>query len=67
MCYNRGEWINKHEYGKGWYYNEFYDDDLDLEITDEGSCSGESEAESHSDSVPHEMSFAKEKNVLVSL
>ena len=47
--------------------NEYYDDDLDLVTTDEGSCSGESKAESHNDSVPHKMFFAKEKHILVSL
>ena len=51
--YNQGKWINEHEYGKGWYYNEYYDDDLDLVTTDESSCSGELEAESHIDSVTH--------------
>ena len=36
--YNQGKWINEHEYGKGWYYNEYYNDDLDLVTTDESSC-----------------------------
>ena len=40
------KWINEHEYGKGWYYNEYYNGDLDLVITDESSSSGESGAES---------------------
>ena len=60
MNYNQGKWINEHEYGKGWYYNEYYNDDLDLVTTDDGFCIGESGAESHNDSVPHEMLFAKE-------
>ena len=29
--YYQGKWINEHEYGKGQYYNEYYDDDLDLD------------------------------------
>ena len=45
--YNQGKWINGHKDGKGRYYNEYYDDDFDYVITDESSCSGESEAESH--------------------
>ena len=49
--YNEGKWINEHGYGKGQYYNEYYDDELDLVTTDESSCS---EAESHNDSVPHD-------------
>ena len=65
--YNQGKCINEHEYGKGRYYNEYYDDDLDLVTTDENCCSGESEAESHNISVPHERFFGKEKNILVSL
>ena len=48
------------------YYNEYYDDDLDLVTTGERPCSGELEAESHNGSVPHEMFSAKEKNILVS-
>ena len=36
--YNQEKWINEHEYGKGWYYNEYYNDDLDLVTTDESSC-----------------------------
>ena len=36
--YNQGKWINEHECGKGWYYNEYYNDDLDLVTTDESSC-----------------------------
>ena len=35
--------------------------------TDESSFSGELEAKSHNDFVPHEMFFAKEKHILVSL
>ena len=48
-------------------YNEYNDDDLDLVTTNKSSCSGESEVESHNDSVPHEMFFGKEKNILASL
>ena len=51
---------------KGWYYDEYYDDDLYLVTTDENVCS-ESEPESNNDSVPHEMFFEKEKNILASL
>ena len=40
------EMNNEHEYEKGQYYNECYDDDLDLVTTDESSYSGESEADS---------------------
>ena len=29
--YYRGKWINEHEYGKGPYYNEYCDNDLDLD------------------------------------
>ena len=36
--YNQGRWLNEHEYGKGWYYNAYYNDDLDLVTTDESSC-----------------------------
>ena len=67
LCYNQGKWINEHEYGKRPYYNEYYNDGLDLVATDESSCSGESEGESHNDFVLHEMFFAKEKNILVFL
>ena len=35
--YNQGKWINEHEYGKGRYYNEYCDDDLDLVTNDESS------------------------------
>ena len=56
---------HEHEYGKGQHYNEYYNDDLGLVKTDGNSCS-ESEAESHKDSVPHKMFFAKVKNILVS-
>ena len=65
--YNQEKWIYELEYGKGRYYNEFYDDDLDLVTTDESSCSGELEAESHKDSVPQEIFFAKEESILVFL
>ena len=44
--YNQGKWINEHQYGKGWCYNEYYNDNLDLVITEKSSCGGESEAES---------------------
>ena len=37
--YNQGKWINEHEYGKGRYCNEYYDDDLDLVTTYESSFS----------------------------
>ena len=37
------------------YYNEYYDDDLDLVTTDKSSCSAEFEAESHNDSVLHDI------------
>ena len=30
----QGKWINEHEYGKGRYYNEYYDNDLDLNDDD---------------------------------
>ena len=49
--YNQGKWINEHEYGKNRYYNEYYDDDLDLVTTDESSCIGKSEVGSHNDFV----------------
>ena len=48
--------INKNECGNGRYYNEYYDDDLDLLTTDESS-GGEPEAESHNDHVPHEIIY----------
>ena len=73
MYYNQGKWINKHEYGKWCYYNEYYDDELDLVTTDslvQSCCNGESEAESHNDPIPHEMFFfffQKKKNILVYL
>ena len=53
--YNDGKWINEHEFGKVGYYNEYYDDDLDLVATDKSSCSAEFEAESHNDSVLHDI------------
>ena len=31
--YSRGKWISEDEYGKGWCYNEYYDDDFDLIAT----------------------------------
>ena len=61
LYYNQGKWINEHEYGKVRYYSEYYNDDLDLVTTGESSCSGESEAASHNDSVPHKTFFGKEK------
>ena len=49
------------------YYQEYYKDDFDLVTTGQSSCSGESEAESHNESIPHEMFFWKRrKNILVS-
>ena len=47
--------------GKGQYYNECDNADFDLVTTDESSCSGEWEAESHNDSTPHEIFFCKRK------
>ena len=32
--YYQGIWINKREYGKGRYYNEYYDNDLELDDND---------------------------------
>ena len=32
--YYQGKWINEYEYGKGRYYNEYYDDDFDLDCDD---------------------------------
>ena len=32
-CY-QGKLINRHKYKKGQYYNEYYDDDLDLDDND---------------------------------
>ena len=52
--YKQGQWISEYEDGKGQHYNEYCDDDLDLVTTDESSCSGELEAQSHTDSVPHD-------------
>ena len=43
------------------YYQEYYNDDFDLVTTGQSSCSGESEAESHNESVPHEMFFGREE------
>ena len=48
LYYNQGKWINKHEYGKGRYYNEYYDNDPDLVKTDKRSCS-RLESGSHND------------------
>ena len=42
-------------------YNQYYDDNLNLVTTDESSSSSELEAESHNDSVPHEMFFQNKK------
>ena len=33
--YSYWKQISEHEYGKGRYYNEYYNDDLDLVITDD--------------------------------
>ena len=57
--YKQGQWISEYEDGKGQHYNEYCDDDLDLVTTDESSCSGELEAQSHNDSVPHDSILAK--------
>ena len=65
LYYNQRKWINGHKHGKGQYCNEYYHDDLDLVTFEKTSCSGESEAESHNGSVPHEMFFAKEKHILL--
>ena len=54
-----GKWINEHEYGKGRYYNKYYDVDLDLVTSHKSSCVGESEAESHNDSALHDWFLAK--------
>ena len=40
--YNQVYWINKNEYRKGRYSNEYYDNDLDLVTADGSSSSGES-------------------------
>ena len=56
MYYNQGKWVSENEYWKGQYYNEYYDDDIDLTTADESS-GGESEAEPHNDSVPHEILY----------
>ena len=32
--YHQGKWINVHEYRKGQYYNEYYDDILELDGDD---------------------------------
>ena len=50
------KWINENEPGKEWYYTECYDDYLDLITTDESS-GGKSEAESHNDYAPHEITY----------
>ena len=54
--YNQGKWINENEYGKRWYYNECYDDDLDL-ITTGKRSGGELEVESHNVSATHEIIY----------
>ena len=51
LYYNQGKWIKENEYGKVWYHNEYYSDDIDLVTTDKSSCSGELKAESQNDSV----------------
>ena len=38
LYYNQGKWINGHKYRKGQYYNECYDDDLNLETTGKSFC-----------------------------
>ena len=60
--YNQGKCINKHEYGKGRYYNEYYDYDLDLVTTDENCCSGESEL-SHITSLYRMKGFLEKKKI----
>ena len=50
------KWTNENEHGKEWYYTECYDDYLDLITTDESS-GGKSEAESHNDYAPHEITY----------
>ena len=50
----QGKWIKENEYGKVWYYNEYYNDDIDLVTTDKSSCSGELKAESQNDSVTND-------------
>ena len=47
--YNQGKGINEHDYQKGQYYNEYYDNDLDLITHDKSSGS-----ESHNESMPQE-------------
>ena len=42
-------------------YHKYYNYHLYLVPTDESTCSSESKAEPHNESVPHEMFFAKEK------
>ena len=37
MKYNQEKLINEYTYGKGKYYNEYYDDDFDLITIDENS------------------------------
>ena len=34
LYHYQGKWINEHEYEKGRYYNEYYEDDLDLSDDD---------------------------------
>ena len=63
--YKQGKRIIEHAYGKGRYYNEYYDDDLDLVTTDKNSCSGESEAVHIITLYRTKCFFAKEKNILV--
>ena len=42
-------------------YHKYYNYHLYLVPTDESTCSSESKAEPHNESLPHEMFFAKEK------
>ena len=60
---NQGKCVNEHEYGKGWYYNDYYDGELDLVTTGEISCGGESEAELYNNSVSNKLKLKlKQKN-----
>ena len=47
--YNQRRWVNEYEYGKGQYYNEYYNDGFDLIKTDKNS-----DGESHNDPVSQE-------------
>ena len=62
LCYNQGKYIN--EYGKGWHYNEYYDDSLCLIKTDE-SCGNELEADSDNDSGIQDKTFKGVQKTLI--